>query len=140
MSIWKRKRAKAVETIISVLSEYSGISSARIMSTQRTSAVAHWRAVAAYIAHEHFSCSLTEVGVALSRDHTTVLHSVRKIAKMRARDEEAKSELDTLVALCLDKAGWMDGDNFVNALAAFNVLDARQRQKFLAEIASGVAE
>ena len=44
--------------------------------------------VAMYVAHEYTASSYPEIGRALSRDHTTVMHGVRKIARLIADEPD----------------------------------------------------
>jgi chromosomal replication initiator protein len=62
----------------------------------RTKAVAFPRQIAMYFARQLTHASLTEVGRAFDKDHTTVLHAVSKIEAMIREDAKLKKTIDTL--------------------------------------------
>ncbi len=58
----------------------------KLLSKWRHRQVAHPRMVAMYLAREHTEHSYPILGRLFRRDHTTVLHGVRKVRKLRAED------------------------------------------------------
>jgi chromosomal replication initiator protein len=60
-----------------------------IRSPRRAQPLARARHLIAYLAHEYAGFSLPALGQALgNRDHTTVLHSVRKAKELLTRDPD----------------------------------------------------
>jgi chromosomal replication initiator protein len=86
-----------VELIQKTVADYYKIKVADMYSKRRPSAIAMPRQVAMYLAKELTQKSLPEIGELFGgRDHTTVLHAVRKIASNRAKDVELNHALHVL--------------------------------------------
>jgi chromosomal replication initiator protein len=86
-----------VELIQKTVADYYKIKVADMYSKRRPSAIAMPRQVAMYLAKELTQKSLPEIGELFGgRDHTTVLHAVRKIASNRAKDAELNHALHVL--------------------------------------------
>jgi chromosomal replication initiator protein len=73
-----------------------GLKLADMRTRTRTKAVAFPRQIAMYFARQLTHASLTEVGRAFDKDHTTVLHAVTKIEAMMREDPKFKKTVDTL--------------------------------------------
>ena len=68
-----------------------------MISKQRPLHIVRPRQIAMYLAKELTQKSLPEIGKAFGgRDHTTVLHAVRKIADERKRNTECNREISLL--------------------------------------------
>jgi chromosomal replication initiator protein len=66
-------------------------------SKKRPASIAKPRQIAMYLAKELTQKSLPEIGELFGgRDHTTVLHAVRKIADERGKDAQLNHELHVL--------------------------------------------
>ena len=66
-------------------------------SPRRARAVARPRQVAMYLAKQLTSRSLPEIGRKFGgRDHTTVMHAVRKIEDLRASDQSFSEDIELL--------------------------------------------
>ncbi|OYX04049.1 MAG: hypothetical protein B7Z05_08890 [Thiotrichales bacterium 32-46-8] len=52
-----------------------------------------------FISKELTSHSLPEIGAAYKRDHTTVLHACRQVAKLRESDRQMDEEVATLLRI-----------------------------------------
>ncbi len=86
-----------VELIQKTVAEYHKIKVSDMFSKRRPTAIARPRQVAMYLAKEMTQKSLPEIGELFGgRDHTTVLHAVRKIAQLRAKDSELNHALHVL--------------------------------------------
>ncbi|MBV8208860.1 MAG: chromosomal replication initiator protein DnaA [Burkholderiaceae bacterium] len=86
-----------VELIQRTVAEYYKIKFADMYSKRRPTSIAAPRQVAMYLAKELTQKSLPEIGELFGgRDHTTVLHAVRKIADARAKDTELNHALHVL--------------------------------------------
>lgn len=86
----------ALELILAWVHEVYGISPQRVLQRSRSKLVVEARSAAMYLARTLTSMSLTELGRAFGRDHTTVLHAVRKIEQERLRDNGLHQRLQRL--------------------------------------------
>lgn len=90
------KRVK-IEDIQRLVANHYNVSRADILSSRRTATVVRPRQIAMYLAKSLTLRSLPEIGRRFGgRDHTTVLHAVRKIEGMVAKDLELATEIDHL--------------------------------------------
>jgi chromosomal replication initiator protein len=86
-----------VELIQRTVADYYKIKVSDMYSKRRPTSIAAPRQVAMYLAKELTQKSLPEIGELFGgRDHTTVLHAVRKIADARAKDTELNHALHVL--------------------------------------------
>jgi chromosomal replication initiator protein len=86
-----------VELIQRTVAEYYKMKVSDMYSKRRPTSIAAPRQVAMYLAKELTQKSLPEIGELFGgRDHTTVLHAVRKIADARAKDNELNHALHVL--------------------------------------------
>ena len=90
-------RRVTIEDIQKRVAEYYGIKISDMQSARRSQNVARPRQVAMYLAKTLTSRSLPEIGRKFGgRDHTTVLHAVRKVQEVKAQDREFSEDLDIL--------------------------------------------
>jgi chromosomal replication initiator protein len=90
-------RRITIEDIQKRVAEYYGIKISDMQSARRSQNVARPRQVAMYLAKALTSRSLPEIGRKFGgRDHTTVLHAVRKVEEVRTQDREFSDDLDIL--------------------------------------------
>ena len=90
------KRVK-IEDIQKLVANHYNVSRADILSSRRTAVVVKPRQVAMFLAKTLTMRSLPEIGRRFGgRDHTTVLHAVRKIEALSASDGTLRDELDLL--------------------------------------------
>ncbi|WP_018390889.1 chromosomal replication initiator protein DnaA [Ancylobacter sp. FA202] len=88
-----------VDTVIRVVARHYKVEVADILSQRRTANVVKPRQIAMYLAKTLTPRSLPEVGRRFAgRDHTTVLHAVRKIDKLIATDAALAAEVQALVS------------------------------------------
>ncbi|MEP6607603.1 MAG: chromosomal replication initiator protein DnaA [Burkholderiaceae bacterium] len=86
-----------VELIQKTVADYYKIKVADMYSKRRPTAIAFPRQVAMYLAKELTQKSLPEIGELFGgRDHTTVLHAVRKIGGERTKNPEMNHALHVL--------------------------------------------
>ena len=86
-----------VENIQKTVADFYKIKVADMYSKRRPANIAMPRQVAMYLAKELTQKSLPEIGDLFGgRDHTTVLHAVRKIADLRAKQAELNHTLHVL--------------------------------------------
>jgi chromosomal replication initiator protein len=86
-----------VENIQKTVADYYKIKVADMYSKRRPANIALPRQIAMYLAKELTQKSLPEIGELFGgRDHTTVLHAVRKIAELRSKQNELNHALHVL--------------------------------------------
>jgi hypothetical protein len=86
-----------IELIQSVVARHYNVSRHDILAPRRTAVVVRPRQVAMYLAKAMTLRSLPEIGRRFGgRDHTTVLHAVRKIERLISCDESMAEELRAL--------------------------------------------
>lgn len=92
-----QNRQISVENIQKTCADFYNIKVADMYSKKRPANIARPRQIAMYLAKELTQKSLPEIGELFGgRDHTTVLHAVRKIADERGKDAQLNHELHVL--------------------------------------------
>ncbi|MBT4772827.1 MAG: chromosomal replication initiator protein DnaA [Rhodospirillaceae bacterium] len=90
-------RRVTIEEIQKRVAEHFNIRLADMHSARRARAVARPRQVAMYLAKQLTSRSLPEIGRKFGgRDHTTVMHAVRKVEELRAGDAGFNEDVELL--------------------------------------------
>ena len=96
------KRIK-IEEIQKLVATHYNVSRSDLLSARRTAAVVRPRQIAMYLAKVLTLRSLPEIGRRFGgRDHTTVLHAVRKIEGLAAKDASLSEVLELLKRLLSD--------------------------------------
>ncbi len=86
-----------IDTIQTTVCKFFKISKNEMLSPRRSRYLVRPRQTAIYLAKMLTSKSLPEIGRAFSnRDHTTVIHSVKTIEKLRKEDNELNINIDSL--------------------------------------------
>ncbi len=89
-----------LENIQKTVADYYKIRVADILSKRRSRNIARPRQMAMAIAKELTNHSLPEIGDAFGgRDHTTVLHAVRQIKKLREEDHRIDEDFNSLIRI-----------------------------------------
>ena len=92
-----KNRQISVENIQKTVADYYKIKTADMYSKKRPASIARPRQIAMYLAKELTQKSLPEIGELFGgRDHTTVLHAVRKITGERQQNTELNQQLHVL--------------------------------------------
>jgi chromosomal replication initiator protein len=92
-----QNRQISVENIQKTVADFYKIKIADMYSKKRPASIARPRQIAMYIAKELTQKSLPEIGELFGgRDHTTVLHAVRKIGGERQKNSELNQQLHVL--------------------------------------------
>jgi chromosomal replication initiator protein len=92
-----QNRQISVENIQKTVADFFNIKVADMYSKRRPANIARPRQIAMYLAKELTQKSLPEIGDLFGgRDHTTVLHAVRKITADRSKNPECNHELHVL--------------------------------------------
>ncbi|KNZ31267.1 MAG: chromosomal replication initiator protein DnaA [Methylibium sp. NZG] len=92
-----QNRQIGVENIQKTVADFYKIKIADMYSKKRPASIARPRQIAMYLAKEMTQKSLPEIGELFGgRDHTTVLHAVRKIGAERQKNPELNQQLHVL--------------------------------------------
>ena len=92
-----QNRQVGVENIQKTVADFYKIKVADMYSKKRPASIARPRQIAMYLAKEMTQKSLPEIGELFGgRDHTTVLHAVRKITAERQKNTELNQQLHLL--------------------------------------------
>ncbi len=92
-----QNRQIGVENIQKTCADFYKIKVADMYSKKRPASIARPRQIAMYLAKEMTQKSLPEIGELFGgRDHTTVLHAVRKISAERQKNTELNQQLHVL--------------------------------------------
>jgi chromosomal replication initiator protein len=91
------ERRITVDEIQKVTADHFGLKQADLISQRRTRSVARPRQAAMWLAKKLTTRSLPDIGRRFGdRDHTTVLHAVRRIDELRAGDAQLARDLEAL--------------------------------------------
>jgi chromosomal replication initiator protein len=86
-----------VDDIQKATAEHFGLRQADLISERRNRAIARPRQAAMWLAKQMTTRSLPDIGRRFGgRDHTTVLHAVRRIEELKAADPQLTRDLETL--------------------------------------------
>jgi len=86
-----------VDEIQKVVADYFNLKQADLLSERRTRAVARPRHVAMYLAKQLTTRSYPDIGRRFGgRDHTTVLHAVKRIEELKATEAGLATDLETI--------------------------------------------
>jgi chromosomal replication initiator protein len=92
------ERKVTVDMIQKIVAEHYGLKQADLISERRARAVARPRQVAMWLAKQITTRSLPDIGRRFGgRDHTTVLHAVRRIEELKADDAGIARDVDVLL-------------------------------------------
>ena len=86
-----------VEDIQRVVANHYNVKMSDMHSARRSVSIARPRQVAMYLSKQLTSKSLPEIGRKFGgKDHTTVMHAIKRIEEMRGNDHEMQEDLDLL--------------------------------------------
>ncbi len=92
------ERRITVDDIQRAVAEHYGLKKEDLLSERRTRVVARPRQTAMFLAKQLTTRSYPDIGRRFGgRDHTTVLHAVRRIEELRADDPALTQDIDTLI-------------------------------------------
>ena len=89
-------RKTTIDEIQKKVAEYFNISVKELQSSRRARTVARPRQIAMYLAKQLTSRSLPEIGRKFDRDHTTVMHAVRKVEELIVEDVSLAENVNDL--------------------------------------------
>ncbi|SFS30902.1 chromosomal replication initiator protein DnaA [Brevundimonas viscosa] len=91
------ERRITVDEIQKTVAEHFTLKQADLLSERRTRSVARPRQIAMYLCKQHTTRSYPDIGRRFGgRDHTTVLHGVRKIEELMAQDDQIARDVEAL--------------------------------------------
>lgn len=91
------ERRITVDEIQKTVAEHFSLKQADLLSERRTRSVARPRQMAMYLCKQHTTRSYPDIGRRFGgRDHTTVLHGVRKIEELMAQDDQIARDVEAL--------------------------------------------
>ncbi|MFZ1816005.1 MAG: chromosomal replication initiator protein DnaA [Rhizobiaceae bacterium] len=92
-----------IEDIQRIVARQFSVSKNDLLSNRRTRVIVRPRQIAMYLAKVMTPRSLPEIGRRFGgRDHTTVLHAVRKVEELVSQDQKLAREIELLKRLILD--------------------------------------
>ena len=93
----REPRRVKIEDIQKVVATHYNVSKADLLSSRRTRTIVRPRQIAMYLSKTLTPRSLPEIGRRFGgRDHTTVLHAVRKVEELMQGDQHLAEEIDML--------------------------------------------
>ncbi|MBA4807954.1 MAG: chromosomal replication initiator protein DnaA [Brevundimonas sp.] len=91
------ERRITVDEIQKTVADHFNLKQADLLSERRTRSVARPRQIAMYLCKQHTTRSYPDIGRRFGgRDHTTVLHGVRKIEELMAQDDQIARDVEAL--------------------------------------------
>ncbi len=100
----REPRRVRIEEIQKVVSRHFNVSKSDLLSSRRTRTIVRPRQIAMYLAKAMTPRSLPEIGRRFGgRDHTTVLHAVRKIEELIKADRSLGDEVELLRKMIEDQ-------------------------------------
>ena len=91
------ERRITVDEIQKTVAEHFNLKQADLLSERRTRAIARPRQIAMYLCKQHTTRSYPDIGRRFGgRDHTTVLHGVRKIEELMPKEEQIARDVEAL--------------------------------------------
>ena len=88
------KKSINIESIQNIVAVYFNLNIQEMLSPRRSRSLARPRQIAMYLAKKYTTNSLPDIGRKFSnRDHTTVIHAVKKIEELIKNDNEIKQSI-----------------------------------------------
>ena len=93
-------RRVRIDDILRTVSKHYGVNRGDLLSGRRNRSIVRPRQIGMYLAKLLTSRSLPEIGRRFgNRDHTTVLHAIRKIEQLMSDDNQLREEIELLKRL-----------------------------------------
>jgi chromosomal replication initiator protein len=91
------KKTINVESIQNMVANYFNLNIQEMLSARRSRSLARPRQIAMYLAKQHTTNSLPDIGRKFSnRDHTTVIHAVKKIDELMKKDGDIRQSVNEI--------------------------------------------
>ncbi len=92
-----RQQIVSVEDVIRAVCHHFNLRSSDLLGKDRHRSVAQARHVAIYLCRQRLKCSYPELGRHFGhRDHTSVMHAVKKVEALRASDPDLRGHIDAI--------------------------------------------
>lgn len=102
-NVFRRRNKKTapgrVIRIQKLVADYFGVSRDDYLGRHRNQKHVWPRQIAIYLADRLTPCSSVEIGRIFRRDHTTILHAVRKIEERRVTDPKLNTDIEALIKM-----------------------------------------
>lgn len=85
-----------IEMVSELIAAQFKVSIKEMQSRSRKRRLTFPRQVAMYLCRKHTDDSLADIGRAFNRDHSTVLHSIKKVTNLTVRDSSVGAQVDLL--------------------------------------------
>ncbi|RME38009.1 MAG: chromosomal replication initiator protein DnaA [Deltaproteobacteria bacterium] len=93
----EKRREISVEEIQKTVAAHYGVKVSDLKSSKRLKALVLPRQVAMYLSRQLTSCSYPDIGDKFGgKDHSTIIHAIRKIEKQMAEDVQLATTIETL--------------------------------------------
>ncbi|MCQ2965913.1 MAG: chromosomal replication initiator protein DnaA [Alphaproteobacteria bacterium] len=89
-------KAVSMDSIVSCVAEFYKVNVSQILSKTREQPIARYRQIAMWLAHELTTKSSSAIAKFFDRDHSTVMHGIEAIEKLRKEKSEFCAETDKI--------------------------------------------
>ncbi len=92
-------RQISIDNIQKTVANYYHIKVSDLKSKSRKATLAKQRQIAMTVAKQLTNLSLPDIGEAFERDHTTVMHAIKKVEEMKNSDPQVREDITNLIML-----------------------------------------
>ena len=100
----RSERTFTPEYIVEKTASFYSLSPEDILSKGKTKNIAAARQIATYLMRKLTTLTLEEIGTVLNRDHSTILHSIRKIEESAHTDAALNDTIRDITANIMNKS------------------------------------
>jgi acyl carrier protein len=93
----------SIRDVQRVVAAFYGVEMASLISEKRTADVVYPRQIAMYLARRLSNQTYPDIGQRFGRDHTTVLHSIRKVEALRQTYQRVRDEIQIILMKLLER-------------------------------------
>lgn len=87
----------STKQVIKTIAEHFSLETSDLLGSKRTKELVYPRQLVMYVLRENLHQSYPQIGDALGgKDHTTIMHGVNKITKLRKTDEQIESDINAI--------------------------------------------
>ncbi len=94
-----QSRQVSIDNIQKTVANYYHIKVADLKSKSRKATLAKQRQIAMAVAKQLTNLSLPDIGAAFERDHTTVIHAIKKVEELKNSDPQVREDITNLIML-----------------------------------------
>lgn len=94
-----QSRQVSIDNIQKTVANYYHIKVSDLKSKSRKATLAKQRQIAMTVAKQLTNLSLPDIGEAFDRDHTTVIHAVKKVEELKNTDPQVREDITNLIML-----------------------------------------